>query len=454
MTVDSMRRTTAEPSPTSLAGPTARFVALDVLRGIAILGTLATNIGIFMAYSYDGGAGEDTFSRHLGTLYGLVTDGKYIGLLTIMFGIGLEIQRQSAVRRGDPWLGAYPWRALLLVVDGLLNYIFIFEYDVLMGYGLTGLVVCFVLASTPRAQRWFLGLGVAAHVAFLTYQSWPQWRAFADDPTADLDPALFAADPTSLSPDQLAQVAQAYDLTPDQYLAEYQQAWETGAPADPMSGAGYWDGVHDRVAGFWSGRGEIPIMFFMGLGLFLVGAQLYRAGLFEERGRGLRLWVMGLAFGVGLPVDWATRLWASDYTSMFNRYLTSTFVSFGLLALVAHFYARGRQPGRVGRAVSTVGRMALTCYIAQNLIASLLFYEWGLNLSERMQWGIYAELAGWLVVSAILLVFAHLWLRFFSRGPVEWVWHVSYTWLVEHTTTKELRRLRASATGPLSDRQQ
>ena len=68
----------------------------------------------------------------------LVTDGKFIGLLTIMFGIGLEIQRQSAIRRGEKWPGRYPWRAGLLILDGLLNYISIFEFDVLMGYGLTG----------------------------------------------------------------------------------------------------------------------------------------------------------------------------------------------------------------------------------------------------------------------------------------------------------------------------
>ena len=32
------------------------------------------------------------------------------------------------------------------ILDGLLNYVFIFEFDVLMGYGLTGLVVAFVMA--------------------------------------------------------------------------------------------------------------------------------------------------------------------------------------------------------------------------------------------------------------------------------------------------------------------
>jgi len=135
--------------------PRRRIIALDVLRGIAILGTLLTNIWIFSesAFNPDVAPAEGAlavFNRVAETGLLLFTDGKFIGLLTIMFGIGLEIQRQSAVRRGEPWPGRYPWRAGILILDGLLNYIFIFEFDVLMGYGLTALVVAAVMAKSPR----------------------------------------------------------------------------------------------------------------------------------------------------------------------------------------------------------------------------------------------------------------------------------------------------------------
>ncbi len=32
----------------------------------------------------------------------------------------------------------------------------------------------------------------------------------------------------------------------------------------------------------------------------------------------------------------------------------------------------------------------------------------------------------YLLVSLIIVVAAHLWLRRFERGPVEWFWQVSY----------------------------
>ena len=107
-----------------------RIVALDVARGIAILGTLATNIWIFATWHQMDNVMEQYFDPNF-TLWdevraastngtaaeaadalfnaasALVTDGKFLGLLTIMFGIGMEIQRQSAVKRNQRWPGLY-----------------------------------------------------------------------------------------------------------------------------------------------------------------------------------------------------------------------------------------------------------------------------------------------------------------------------------------------------------
>lgn len=410
-----------------------RLPALDVLRGIAILGTLATNIGIFLAAS---NVEPSTLDTVVGAAIGLVTDGKFIGLLTIMFGIGMEIQRQAAVRRGENFLSGYPWRAALLVIDGLLNYIFIFEFDVLMGYGLTALVVSVVLVTSPKVQAWVLGFGLVAHIAHL---AWLSRGVFENNVPSPLD-----ALPLDATPEQVRQAAIAAGMTA-QEAAQLAAAQLDPTTLNPSTDS-YWAMVGERVTNFWAGRGEIPVMFLMGLGLFLVGAMLYRNGLFLEHGDRLRKRVMLLSFGIGLPVDWITRLFFADYTGTFNRYFTSTLVSFGLLALVAHFYARGRQPGRVAKAVSNVGKMALTCYLAQNLIASILFYDWGFGLAKHLQLGVWDHVLAWLAVSAMLLVFSALWLRRFERGPVEWVWNRSY--LAVRRAASRVAALRAAGRHP------
>ncbi|MFD5868230.1 DUF418 domain-containing protein [Corynebacterium sp. NPDC060344] len=424
--------TAADASPPAPSS-TRRLPALDVLRGIAILGTLLTNIWIFAGIAgglditgqgnaipeSQGGSGTDSWvtlsSTFIQNALNLVTDGKFIGLLTIMFGIGLEIQRQSAIRRGEKWPGRYPWRAGLLILDGLLNYIFIFEFDVLMGYGLTGLVVAAVMATSPKAQKIWMIIGITVHLAVI---------AFLDLATGLTD---FGRD-----------VGRDSDL-PKPSPEEMERMRAEAESTLGLGEMGYWQQVASRLENFIGGRGEIPLMFTMGLGLFLVGAHLYRAGLFEERGAKLRKWTMILSFGIGLPIDWTLRLTDVGFGAT-TRYVTSSLVAFGILALVAAFYVRrtrridagelpaDRPTGAVGHALSLVGRMALTCYIGQNLIASIIFYKWGFNVSALIQgeWYTYWTLVIYLGIAGFLIGFSALWLRRFPRGPVELVWHWSY----------------------------
>jgi uncharacterized protein len=84
-----------------------------------------------------------------------------------MFGIGLEIQRRSALRAGRRWPGRYPVRAALLFLDGVLHYLLVVEFDVLMGYAVTGAVVAYLLATSERTQRTWMVAAAGVHVLLL-----------------------------------------------------------------------------------------------------------------------------------------------------------------------------------------------------------------------------------------------------------------------------------------------
>lgn len=371
-----------------------RLVALDVLRGLAILGTLLTNIAIFASIDR-----EEQVTSMANTVIraclDLVTDGKFIGLLTIMFGIGLEIQRQSAIRKGLPWPGTYPIRAGLLILDGVLNFIFIFEFDVLMGYGLTALVIAAVTARSPRAQKIWMYAALAVHVVLMAAIS-----------------VVGYVHRDELKDDTIGVLAQ-YDHS------------------------SYWGDVLFRLQHVLLMRLEIPFILLMGAALYLVGVHLYRAGIFAPEGARLRRIIMCLSFGVGLPVDWAIRLTgAHEMVAAFTRYVTSAGVSIGLLAAVAAFYARRDRLGLLGRAMSDVGRMALTCYLAQNLIAAFVFYDYGLGMAKviRGPWFELYTLVIYVLIAVLLVTASKLWLRFHARGPVELVWHWSYNSLAGRYT--------------------
>ncbi|GAA1277409.1 DUF418 domain-containing protein [Saccharothrix xinjiangensis] len=349
---------------------------------MAILGTLGTNVWVFTHpdgatgfLNLMGGAGDDG-----GALLRLLSNGKFLALLSIMFGIGLAIQHRSALRRGARWPGWYLWRSALLLVEGLLHYVLIFEFDVLVFYAVVSVAVAFLVGRSTRVVRgWAIGVGLV-HVSLVALVT-------------------------------LALVSGAAELT--------------GGPVLPVDS--WWTQVQDRVEHFAHFRSEAFFVLPLSTVLFLVGARLFQAGALEDSPRGLRLQrrlvVWGL--GVGVPLNVLTTLAGPDWFAV-DRYACAPLVAFGLLGGITWLVNRMRaEPGVLRAGLGAVGRAALSCYVAQNLLASALCYPWGLGLATRFG-GVWFTVAVWSTVSAFLVVGASWWLSRFSRGPLEALWDRAY----------------------------
>jgi len=131
---------------------------------------------------------------------------------------------------------------------------------------------------------------------------------------------------------------------------------------------------------------------------------------------------------VALPLDLTPGLLGGDAGLLLGRYGTAPVVAAGLLAAIAHRYADGREPGAAGRALSNVGRTALSCYVLQNILCSIVCYGWGFGLAARLDGAtvVPATLVLFGVVSATLILVSRLWLRWFDRGPLEWLTNRAY----------------------------
>lgn len=354
-----------------------RIAALDVLRGVAILGTFASNAWLFAHPGGPGGwlldgapvtGGVETALRTL-------SNGKFLALLTLLFGVGLAIQRESAARRGAPWPGRYPLRAGVLFAEGLLHYLLVFEFDVLMGYALTSLLVAHLLGRSDRVQRVWAG-AVAAVFALLVL-------------------ALTAL----------------LVLAPD------------GPPAPPVPAAPDWPAEVLRrieLAGLF--RVEMLLVVPSATVLFLVGARLLRSGAFAPGGGALRRRLALVGLGVGVPLNALTAAAGPDWF-LVDRYLVPPLVALGLLAAVTELVARTRG-GAPRRALAAVGRTALSAYVLQNVLAAVLCSAWGLGLAARFAdarpWWVVGLWAG---VSLAVTAAAVLWLRRYDRGPLELLAH-------------------------------
>jgi uncharacterized protein len=407
-------RVPGAPSVPRVPGAAGRIVALDVLRGVAIIGTLASNIWIFTApggpaeWISTGFAGTDPVQRVLQAL----VNGKFLGLLTLLFGVGLELQYRSMVRRGLPWPGRYALRAGILFVEGLVHYVLVFEFDVLMGYAIASLLAAYLIGRSDRVVRVWGGVLAAVYVAGIGSVTTLLVLSSAADAAGGEAPAGTAAQSATSS-------------------------------TDLLSTASWLDQVLLRITHMDVFRIELILIVPSATILFLVGSRLVRAGMFStsEDGARLRRRLAWVGLGAGLPLN-ALTAWAGPDWFLVDRYLVPPLVAVGILALgtilVDRAQARARDrsqagtpvlpPGRnpaglLRRGVEAVGRTALSCYVLQNVLASAICYDWGLGLAGGGPW---QAVTIWAVVSLALMVLAPLWLRRWQRGPIELLMHRVY----------------------------
>jgi uncharacterized protein len=170
-------------------------------------------------------------------------------------------------------------------------------------------------------------------------------------------------------------------------------------------------------------RVEAVFILPLSVAMFLIGIHLMRAGLFEQRGRALRRRLMAIGLGLALPLDLAIGSLGGAAGLVFARYATAPLVAAGLLGAVACLIEVRRSPGAARRRLAEVGRTALSCYVLQNILCSVLCYGWGFGLAARMgDARTWWTLLLYAVVCTLVVTVAHLWLRRFPRGPLETVW--------------------------------
>lgn len=366
-----------------------RIPLLDILRGVAILGTLGSNIWLF---SYVGSPENPLFNTEvrwwesleefLPTVTLFLTNGKFLGMLTILFGVGLEIQYQSARRRGISWPVRYVWRSALLFVEGFLHYTLVFEFDILMGYAVSAVIVAFLVGRGDRFVKRAMWAAGGAHVALFGLASAAiVWLTLT---MPDSSFSLF--DP---------EAARAY------------------------TSEGYLDQVRFRLENLVFYRIEPVLIIPMNVFLYLLGVRLMRSGALspDEAGRAARRKMLRLGLGVGVPLNLLIFV-PGGLMDIPVRYLFAPVLAIGYTGLIALFVERGSFRWFSDRAAD-IGRMALSCYVFQNLLASVVFYSWGFGLAG--QFGAVGTLGVMIGVWAVLMLFSNLWLRRFRQGPFEWV---------------------------------
>jgi len=376
-----------------------RIRLLDVLRGLAIIGTLGINIWIFglshnlnIPESQENPAYLTSFADFVQTFFMFLFNGKFLGLLTILFGAGIELKRQKNAAVNRKWLGVYIWGCILLFIDGLLHYVFVFQADILMSYALTAIIVAVLLEKQRKVAKWIGWILGTLHGAVVILISLIFGFLLKMEETQDIMIRIFQ---------------RVTEETLEIFLV-----------------GGYWEQVIYRISNFFELRMEAITILPFNICLFLIGVWLVRNGYFAVTDAGylkqMKLLKWGL--GIGIPLNAIVFTPLAEFNIIADRYLFAPVMSLGYIGLFSYLLNKFSHSFMI-IALEKVGKVALSCYILQNILASILFYGWGLGI------GFYSNtwiiISAWMLISIMLIAFSFSWLRFFKQGPFEYIWRSS-----------------------------
>jgi uncharacterized protein len=386
-----------------------RIVAIDVLRGFAILCILPMNIQAFsmildayfnpMAYGDLHGA-----NYWVWMLSHVLVDEKFMTIFAMLFGVGILLMTSRIEASGRGPAKLHYWRMGWLLLFGLLHAYLLWCGDILVMYSVCGLFVYLFRKRTPRTLLILAVLSLSVIPFFLVRGG--RWASHA--PAAQLQKLNDNWKPPA------PEVARE--------IAAYRGSWLTQ--------------MTYRVP--QARQMEAPGYLFRLFGLMLTGMALFKLGFFSGRlSPKLYLALIGMALLVGIPITlYGVRLdfahdWDAGFSVFYGRlynYGASLLISFGWIGLVM-LASRAAALTGITQRLAAVGRMAFTNYIMQSVICTTLFYGHGFGLFGKVprtgQFGIVVAI--WI----FQLMISPIWLRYFQFGPLEWLWRCLTYWQLE-----------------------
>jgi len=376
---------------------------LDILRGAALFGILASNMRAFNSplpvYVDHSLMWTGTADRITQDAIDLLITGKFITLFAFLFGIGFGIQMdRAAERHASNWF--YLRRLAVLLIVGLLHAFLVWWGDILAPYALMGFVL---YLFRNRSQE---SIALWAMVLYI----WPL-----------IPMAAGAAFP--VSGEQIQGPARATAAE----IARIVQVYSSGTYAQI---------VQEHLKEFSFQIRNLLFFYPRVLGIFLAGLWVWRSGFLSSLGEqkpllkrcqrwGLSIGLAGNAMTVAIEEIWKPdpfNLGPSTAAQYLVASLAVPALSLGYASTLALLYMRSAGDRAVLRPFGAAGRTALTNYLAQSAICTALYNSWGCGLFGSV--GPLAGLIPTVAIYAAQVSAGVAWLRRFKFGPAEWLWRV------------------------------
>jgi uncharacterized protein len=412
-----------------------RISSIDVLRGFALLGLLSLNLPAFLPFWNPLTEGGTTSLNVAAWSVNSLLDGTMRCLFSMLFGAGVILltQRAESRGRGADIGDVYYRRILWLLLFGVVHcYILIWPLDILYIYAAAGLFLFPLRRLSPRTLIVVGTIVLAVYVPVVIV-----WQSKSNQVRLK---AVEAAE----------RAGAGKDLSDEQ--SEAKRNWKNQSRVDPDP-----DEIQtsiDRVrSGYWANfrsNASVGTMvqstgLYLGIwdaaGMMLLGMAFVKMGVFSAtRSNRFYIWLTVIGYGVGLPWRSCKAYYYLSHNFDQAHYLESwghvvfnpatyeilrLFVAAGHVGILTLLYKSDWLPWFVS-SLAAVGRMALTNYVLQSVIVTLLFNGYGLGLYGHVQR--YQTFFVVFVVCTFQLCVSPLWLKHFRFGPVEWLWRSLTYW--------------------------
>jgi uncharacterized membrane protein YeiB len=464
-----MPRSTGDVPTLAPISASTRIDAMDILRGIAIIGILFMNIEW-----YDGRSINDigSFDRSLtgidhavGWLIRCLVAGKFYKLFALLFGMGFAVMLIRAREVGKPFGAWFTRRMLVLFVFGMLHMIFVWGGDILHDYAFTGMLLLgfVLLLQTERLRKYdqpntYLRIGIiwiafpiiAGAVAAMVFGIRFDHSQLVDRWQDDQYIARQVEErmPVTLAPEKEDdETDDEHELTKDEEIeqkvidtvrSKQEHAADVQREIDAYSQPSYWEATRFRFDDALSRLQYTPFFaLFVLMPVFLIGYWFVASGVLRNHRENVHIFksiaIIGMSFGLLLSISGLTILQhpvidvasvlpaVGNVTFYFGQFvLCAGYVGTIVLLLGSPAWTR-----RLDR-FAPLGKMALTNYIMQTVVLAVIFHGYAGGL-----FGQVGRAPQMLVVIAIVvfqLYFSAWWLRRYRFGPLEWLWR-SLTYL-------------------------
>ena len=380
-----------------------RILALDALRGLAVIGIVGMNVHAFalpgpayynpLAY---GAVGPADYRVWLASF--VFVEDKFRTLFAMLFGAGCLILLEKG--------GANPWRAhfarmAVLFAIGLAHAILLASNDVLRAYALAGLAVPLLAGLSARAL-------VAVAIGLVTVHVGLGLTAFG---SAMVD--YYAGRTAS---DAMLFAERNFGSDPAAIAALLEQGRE-----------GLAERILRRSAGIPAQLATLLASLPLNLAAIALGMGLWKAGMLKGEWRAFRLQRLS-AIGAlaALPVLLALAAWlvrSGFPAALVGPVALVISAPFDMLLAVAYAalaMAFLRREGAVTRRLAAAGRLSLTNYLMTSVILATIFATWGLGLFGAVTRA--QAFAVGLVPIAAMLLWSLPWVARIGQGPFERLW--------------------------------